>query len=132
MICRDCVRMWKLVHYEFRDRQGLGSSLWTTDSCSALVQPSLYRNLHGTKFTKGACRVSRYSVYHAEIMYAICCRFSIDLDLDAPKIAIPAKSSKSEEDDTMLLLDLGHFTLHTATVSLFSSEVCCLFCFDCR
>ncbi|KAG0559465.1 hypothetical protein KC19_10G107200 [Ceratodon purpureus] len=42
-------------------------------------------------------------------------RFSIYLDLDAPKISIPAKTSKSDEDDTQLLLDLGHFTLHTAT-----------------
>ncbi|KAG0568137.1 hypothetical protein KC19_7G189300 [Ceratodon purpureus] len=42
-------------------------------------------------------------------------RFSIDLDLDAPKISIPAKVYKSDEDDTQLLLDLGHFTLHTAT-----------------
>lgn len=50
-----------------------------------------------------------------------CCRFSIDLDLDAPKISIPAKASKSDEDDTQLLQDLGHFTLHIATVSSSSS-----------
>lgn len=85
----------------------------------------------GVGYILSVCRVSLHSVYHATIIYVICCRFSIDLDLDAPKIAIPAKSSKSEEDDTQLLLDLGHFTLHTATVSLFSSEVCCLFCFNC-
>ncbi|XP_024384462.1 uncharacterized protein [Physcomitrium patens] len=42
-------------------------------------------------------------------------RFSIDLDLDAPKISIPAKISKNDDDETQLLLDLGHFTLHTTT-----------------
>jgi hypothetical protein len=50
------------------------------------------------------------------------CRFSMDLDLDAQKISIPAKVNKSDEDDTQLLLDLGHFTLHTATVSFWSSR----------
>jgi hypothetical protein len=44
-------------------------------------------------------------------------RFSVDLDLDAPKIMIPAKIARTGGDDTQLLLDLGHFTLHTAHVS---------------
>lgn len=50
-------------------------------------------------------------------------RFSIDLDLDAPKITIPAKAKKSDEDDTQLLLDLGHFKLETTTVSTFNLPV---------
>jgi hypothetical protein len=44
-------------------------------------------------------------------------RFSVDLDLDAPKIMIPARIARTGGDDTQLLLDLGHFTLHTAHVS---------------
>ena len=51
--------------------------------------------------------------------FCILFRFSIDLDLDAPKITIPAKAKKSDQDDTQLLLDLGHFTLYTTTVSTY-------------
>lgn len=60
-------------------------------------------------------------VYHLRSTHLSWCRFSIDLDLDAPKISIPAKVNKSDEDDTQLLLDLGHFTLHTTTVSFWPS-----------
>lgn len=41
-------------------------------------------------------------------------RFSVDLDLDAPKVRLPAVKLTNEGLDTQLLLDLGHFTLHTA------------------
>ncbi|KAL3679175.1 hypothetical protein R1sor_022131 [Riccia sorocarpa] len=44
-------------------------------------------------------------------------RFHVHLDLDAPKIAIPAEALESGEEGTQLLLDLGHFTLETATVN---------------
>jgi hypothetical protein len=57
------------------------------------------------------------SVKDLNLKFCILYRFSIDLDLDAPKITIPAKSKKSDQDDTQLLLDLGHFTLYTTTVS---------------
>ncbi|KAI5061209.1 hypothetical protein GOP47_0023714 [Adiantum capillus-veneris] len=40
-------------------------------------------------------------------------RFSINLDLDAPKVRIPANPWLDEEFRTQLVLDLGHFTLHT-------------------
>ncbi|CAI5996531.1 unnamed protein product [Closterium sp. NIES-64] len=40
-------------------------------------------------------------------------RFSIDLDVDAPKVAIPADPSPHGEPPTQLLLDFGHFTLKT-------------------
>ncbi|MCO5593425.1 hypothetical protein L7F22_047439 [Adiantum nelumboides] len=40
-------------------------------------------------------------------------RFSINLDLDAPKVRIPASSKLDKELRTQLVLDLGHFTLHT-------------------
>lgn len=39
------------------------------------------------------------------------------LDLDAPKIAIPADASENGGEGTQLLLDLGHFTLQTSLVS---------------
>ncbi|PTQ34792.1 hypothetical protein MARPO_0076s0036 [Marchantia polymorpha] len=41
-------------------------------------------------------------------------RFHVHLDLDAPKIAIPAEALESGGEGTQLLLDLGHFTLETA------------------
>ncbi|GJP54206.1 hypothetical protein CLOM_g13301 [Closterium sp. NIES-68] len=40
-------------------------------------------------------------------------RFSIDLDVDAPKVAIPADPSPHGEPPMQLLLDFGHFTLKT-------------------
>lgn len=43
-------------------------------------------------------------------------RFFIDLDLDAPKVAIPVGVNAEGERDTQLLLDLGHFTLKTDQV----------------
>ena len=42
-------------------------------------------------------------------------RFSIDLDIDAPKVAIPATDSQGAVV-TQLLLDFGHFTLNTDQV----------------
>ena len=43
-------------------------------------------------------------------------RFSIDLDIDAPKVAIPATDTHGAVV-TQLLLDFGHFTLNTDQVS---------------
>jgi hypothetical protein len=42
----------------------------------------------------------------------------VHLDLDAPKIAIPADATESGGEGTQLLLDLGHFTLQTSLVSV--------------
>lgn len=40
-------------------------------------------------------------------------RFSINLDLDAPKVRLPANPKLDKGTCTQLVLDLGHFTLHT-------------------
>ena len=42
--------------------------------------------------------------------------FSIDLHLDAPKVAIPVGVNANGGRETQLLLDLGHFTLKTDQV----------------
>lgn len=44
-------------------------------------------------------------------------RFSIDLDLDAPKVAIPTSYLADEGGNTQLLVDLGHFNVRTDDVS---------------
>ncbi|XP_027330645.1 uncharacterized protein LOC113846496 isoform X2 [Abrus precatorius] len=41
-------------------------------------------------------------------------RFAFDVDLDAPKVRIPLRTSGSDRCDSHFLLDFGHFTLHTA------------------
>jgi hypothetical protein len=43
-------------------------------------------------------------------------RFFIDLDLDAPKVSIPAEEINGAHG-TQLLVDLGHFTLTTDQVN---------------
>ncbi|KAL8484750.1 hypothetical protein ACS0TY_027161 [Phlomoides rotata] len=43
-------------------------------------------------------------------------RFALDIDLDAPKVSVPMKSCNSDKMDSYLLLDFGHFTLHTKEV----------------
>lgn len=40
-------------------------------------------------------------------------RFTLDIDLDAPKVRIPIRTSDSSTYDSQFLLDFGHFTLHT-------------------
>ncbi|KAK9053434.1 hypothetical protein SSX86_030068 [Deinandra increscens subsp. villosa] len=40
-------------------------------------------------------------------------RFSLDIDLDAPKIRVPIRTSSSSEYDSSFLLDFGNFTLRT-------------------
>lgn len=40
-------------------------------------------------------------------------RFALDIDLDAPKVRVPVRPRGSSQCDCHLLLDLGHFTLHT-------------------
>lgn len=40
-------------------------------------------------------------------------RFSLDIDLDAPKVRVPIRPHGSFQCDSHLLLDLGHFTLNT-------------------
>ncbi|CAN4121397.1 unnamed protein product [Withania somnifera] len=40
-------------------------------------------------------------------------RFSLDIDLDAPKVRVPIRPYGSFRCDSHLLLDLGHFTLNT-------------------
>ncbi|XP_075085926.1 uncharacterized protein LOC107782497 [Nicotiana tabacum] len=40
-------------------------------------------------------------------------RFALDIDLDAPKVRVPVRPRGSSQCDSHLLLDLGHFTLHT-------------------
>ncbi|KAG9136747.1 hypothetical protein Leryth_004514 [Lithospermum erythrorhizon] len=40
-------------------------------------------------------------------------RFALDIDLDAPKVRIPIREPTSSKCDCHLLLDFGHFTLHT-------------------
>lgn len=44
-------------------------------------------------------------------------RFSIDLDVDAPKVAIPTSYVADGGGYTQLLLDLGHFSVRTDDVS---------------
>ncbi|KAE9602547.1 putative vacuolar protein sorting-associated protein [Lupinus albus] len=41
-------------------------------------------------------------------------RFAFDIDLDAPKVRVPLRTSSSDRCDSHFLLDFGHFTLHTA------------------
>ncbi|KAI5415494.1 hypothetical protein KIW84_040789 [Lathyrus oleraceus] len=41
-------------------------------------------------------------------------RFAFDIDLDAPKVRVPLRTSGSDRCDSHFLLDFGHFTLHTA------------------
>ncbi|XP_061360270.1 uncharacterized protein LOC133304277 isoform X2 [Gastrolobium bilobum] len=41
-------------------------------------------------------------------------RFAFDIDLDAPKVRVPLRSSGSDRCDSHFLLDFGHFTMHTA------------------
>ncbi|KAH1088253.1 hypothetical protein AAZX31_07G215500 [Glycine max] len=41
-------------------------------------------------------------------------RFAFDIDLDAPKVRVPLRTSGSDLCDSHFLLDFGHFTLHTA------------------
>ncbi|XP_057475541.1 uncharacterized protein LOC130763619 isoform X1 [Actinidia eriantha] len=40
-------------------------------------------------------------------------RFSLDIDLDAPKVRVPIRACASSTRDSHFLLDFGHFTLHT-------------------
>ncbi|KAJ7955294.1 calcium-dependent lipid-binding family protein [Quillaja saponaria] len=40
-------------------------------------------------------------------------RFSLDIDLDAPKVRVPIRSYGSSRCDSHFLVDFGHFTLHT-------------------
>ncbi|KAI3677367.1 hypothetical protein L1987_86993 [Smallanthus sonchifolius] len=40
-------------------------------------------------------------------------RFALDIDLDAPKISVPIRTSASPENDSLFLLDFGNFTLRT-------------------
>lgn len=44
---------------------------------------------------------------------AWCFRFALDIDFDAPKVRIPIGISGSSKCDSHLLLDFGHFMLHT-------------------
>ncbi|KAI7737218.1 hypothetical protein M8C21_001541, partial [Ambrosia artemisiifolia] len=39
--------------------------------------------------------------------------FALDIDLDAPKIRVPIRTSASSEYDSLFLLDFGNFTLRT-------------------
>ncbi|XP_048235070.1 uncharacterized protein LOC8261314 isoform X2 [Ricinus communis] len=41
-------------------------------------------------------------------------RFALDIDLDAPKVRVPIRTTGSSKCDVHFLLDFGHFTLHTA------------------
>jgi arginase family enzyme len=50
-------------------------------------------------------------------------RFSIDLDLDAPKVRLLADTRLTNGLNTELILDLGHFTLHTGNVCWFDVMV---------
>lgn len=104
----------------------MGSALWTfwafdqlKNSCFPIPDPSL---------TVSALRSSR--------------RFSIDLDVDAPKVALPCflplppaerphgvPSSKAPLMPTWqpwLLLDFGHFTLTTDQVEQVTATQCCV------
>lgn len=40
-------------------------------------------------------------------------RFALDIDLDAPKVRVPMRATGSTSQDSLFLLDFGHFTLHT-------------------
>ncbi|XP_044485071.1 uncharacterized protein LOC123210663 isoform X2 [Mangifera indica] len=39
--------------------------------------------------------------------------FALDIDLDAPKVRVPIRTSSFSRCDSYFLLDFGHFTLHT-------------------
>ncbi|CAJ1940747.1 unnamed protein product [Sphenostylis stenocarpa] len=41
-------------------------------------------------------------------------RFAFDIDLDAPKVRVPLRTTGSDRCDSHFILDFGHFTLHTA------------------
>ncbi|XP_028786889.1 uncharacterized protein LOC114742843 [Neltuma alba] len=45
-------------------------------------------------------------------------RFAFDIDLDAPKVRVPLRTSGSTRCCSHFLLDFGHFTLHTAASQL--------------
>lgn len=55
------------------------------------------------------------------------CSFALDLDLDAPKIRIPIRTSGSTEYDGFFLLDFGNFTVRTEVCYLIYSFVYLLF-----
>ncbi|CAM6102066.1 unnamed protein product [Calypogeia fissa] len=58
--------------------------------------------------------VTRRAQEQLQLVLAEQSRFHVHLDLDAPKIAIPADASEVGGEGTQLLLDLGHFTLQTS------------------
>lgn len=45
-------------------------------------------------------------------------RFALDIDLDAPIVRVPIRTCASSKCDSHLVLDLGHFTLHTKVCML--------------
>jgi vacuolar protein sorting-associated protein 13A/C len=50
-------------------------------------------------------------------------RFSLNMDIAAPKITIPTKFRPDDVHETKLLLDLGNLVLRTEVVSLFASMI---------
>lgn len=52
-------------------------------------------------------------------------RFALDIDLDAPKIRIPIRTSASSEYESDFLLDFGNFTLRTQVCYL--SHILCVY-----
>ena len=58
-------------------------------------------------------------------------RFSLDIDLDAPKVRIPLRASGSSKCSSHFLLDFGNFTLTTMVSfqTCYTTLVVVLFCF---
>lgn len=53
-------------------------------------------------------------------------RFALDIDLDAPKVRIPIRTSALSKCDSHFLLDFGHFTLNTKEEQ-FSDQGQCIY-----
>ncbi|KAK8929011.1 hypothetical protein KSP39_PZI017866 [Platanthera zijinensis] len=58
-------------------------------------------------------RVTRKAQEQLQMVLEEKCRFSLDVDFDAPKVRIPMRSYQSSSWSSQFLLDFGHFTLHT-------------------
>ncbi|XP_078179744.1 uncharacterized protein LOC144573852 isoform X2 [Carex rostrata] len=58
-------------------------------------------------------KVTRKAQEQLQIVLEEQSRFGLDIDLDAPKVWIPLRSTESSFGDSNFILDFGHFTLHT-------------------
>ncbi|KAJ4843890.1 hypothetical protein Tsubulata_025940 [Turnera subulata] len=68
-----------------------------------------------TKFEKVTRRAQEQlqMVLEEQSRQALIKKFALDIDLDAPKVKVPMKTTSSSKCDKYFLLDFGHFTLQT-------------------